>query len=146
MRAALPNTSQTARPFEIPSRFFRLRYDGARYPGAAGARGLGAGANCQRFAYEILRHFGREIPDFRSCELWNDTRFTRRVRRTRPLDLLLFNRTRRAWGAHVAVYLGSGRAIHLCKAMGRPAVWSLDEFAACDRYGVFLGAKRTTQP
>jgi len=126
----------------IPRRFFRVRYDGRRGPGSAGVRCLGAGANCQRFAYEMLRHYGREIRDFRSSELWADTRITRRVTRLRPLDLLLFNRTRRAWGAHVAVYLGSGMAIHLCKAVGRPAVWSLDEFAACARYRVFLGAKR----
>jgi hypothetical protein len=131
-----------ALPIAVPARFMRVRYDGARYPGAAGARGLGAGANCQRFAYEMLRHFGREIPDFRSSELWTDARFTKRVTRMRPLDLLLFNRTRRAWGAHVAVYLGRGRAIHLCKALGRPAIWSLGEFAQCDRYRVFLGVKR----
>jgi lipoprotein Spr len=135
MTAALPDASQIAHPLEIPPRFFRVRYDGRRYPGSAGA-------NCQRFAYEMLRHFGCEIPDFRSSELWADTCCTRRVKRMRPLDLLLFNRTRRAWGAHVAVYLGRGRAIHLCKAIGRPAVWSFDEFAACDRYRVFVGAKR----
>jgi lipoprotein Spr len=126
----------------IPARFMRVRYNGARYPGAAGARGLGGGANCQRFAYELLRHFGREIPDFRSSELWTDRRFTKRVVRMRPLDLLLFNRTPRACGAHLAVYLGGGRAIHLCKALGRPAIWSLEEFAACERYRIFLGARR----
>jgi hypothetical protein len=121
-----PSAARSA-PLAIPSRFMRVRYDGRRYPGAPGSRGLGAGANSQRFAYEILRHFGREIPALRSSELWSDTRFTRRVIRTRPLDLLLFNRTRRAWGAHVAVYLGSGIAIHLCQAVGRPAIWSLNE-------------------
>jgi hypothetical protein len=142
MSAAMRRTARAAVPITIPPRFFCVRYRGARYPAAAGARGLGAGANCQRFAYEFLRHFGRAIPDFRSSELWRDTRFTRRVAKLRPLDLLLFNRTRRAWGAHVAVYLGRRMAIHLCKEVGRPAIWSLDEFAASERYRTFVGAKR----
>ncbi len=126
----------------IPRKFLRVQYNGACYPGAPNLRGLAQGANCQHFAYELLRHFGRAVPDLRSSDLWNDTHYTRRVVRLRPLDLLLFNRTRRAWGAHVAVYLGRGRAIHLSKQVGTPIVWTLEEFAEHERYQVYLGTKR----
>lgn len=126
----------------IPRKFLRVRYKGACYPGAPNLRGLAQGANCQHFAYELLRHFGRTVPDLRSSDLWKDTRFTRPVVRLQPLDLLLFNRTRRAWGAHVAVYLGRGRAIHLSKQAGTPIVWTLEEFAERERYRVYIGAKR----
>jgi lipoprotein Spr len=126
----------------IPRKFLRVQYNGACYPGAPDLRGLAQGANCQHFAYELLRHFGRAVPDLRSSDLWSDTRFTRPVVRLRPLDLLLFNRTRRAWGAHLAVYLGGGRAIHLSKQVGTPIVWTLEEFAEHERYRVYLGAKR----
>src|SRR6266545_5225071 len=42
-------------PLPIPARFHHVRYDGARYPGAAGVVGLDGGANCQQFAYELIR-------------------------------------------------------------------------------------------
>jgi len=129
-------------PVTVPFRFFRVRYDGRRYPGSADLRGLEEGANCQQFAYELVRCFGRTIPDFRSSDLWRDTRFTSRVEKLRPLDLMLFNRSRRTWGAHVAVYLGRGRAIHLCKQIGHPVIWTRAEIASHERYRVYLGAKR----
>lgn len=127
---------------ELPRRFLRVKYNGAHFPGAPNLRGLAHGANCQHFAYELLRHFGLALPDFRSSDLWSDKRFTRRVVRLLPLDLLLFNRTHRARGAHVAVYLGERRAIHLSKQIGTPVIWSLEQFAEHDRYRVCLGAKR----
>ncbi|MFZ0659535.1 MAG: hypothetical protein WAM05_12495 [Candidatus Binataceae bacterium] len=126
----------------IPRKFLRVQYNGACYPGAPNLHGLAQGANCQHFAYELLRHFGRAMPNLRSSDLWSDTRFTRRVVRLLPLDLLLFNRTRRAWGAHLAVYLGRGRAIHLSKQLGTPAVWTLEDFAEHEPYRLCLGAKR----
>jgi cell wall-associated NlpC family hydrolase len=101
-----------------------------------------SGANCQRFAYELWRHYGYEIANFRSQELWNDAAWTFVVKRLRPLDLLLFNRDPEARGAHIGVYLGDHRVIHLSKQMGKPVVWPLEEFARHDRYKIFLGAKR----
>ena len=38
--------------------------------------------------------------------------------------------------------VGPGRVAHLCKEVGRPAVWPLDEFAARPRYRVLVGMKR----
>ena len=126
---------------EIPARFMRVRYNGAAHP-LARVAGLEEGANCQRFVYALLEHFGYPIAPMRSSELWTDNRFTRRVDRMRPLDILMFNRNEAAWGAHLALYLGEQRAIHLSREVGHPAIWSLDEFARLPRYRVPLGIKR----
>ncbi|MFI8510235.1 hydrolase [Streptomyces sp. NPDC085460] len=131
----------------LPAEFLSVRYDGSRFPGAASVAarpGLGPGANCQLYAYEVLRHFGLNPPDLRSSELWDDTERTVRVPvdGLRPLDLLLFNSVDRAYGAHVGVWAGEGEILHLCAEAGRPVVWRPEDFAARERYGVLLGAKR----
>ncbi|MGO9454751.1 MAG: NlpC/P60 family protein [Candidatus Binataceae bacterium] len=128
------------RPLRIPARFRNVRYDGSCYPGHA--EGLRRGANCQHFAYEFLRHYGFQVPNLRSSELWTDANFSTIARRIRPLDLILFNRTRKAWGAHVGVYLGDKQVLHLCKSAGHPEIWTLDQFAATTAYRALLGAKR----
>src|ERR1700733_2908877 len=84
---------------KIPARFMKVRYNGAAHPFASIA-GLEAGANCQRFAFALLEHFGYAIAPMRSSELWDDRSFTRRVKRMRPCDILMFNREENAWGAH----------------------------------------------
>ena len=127
---------------DIPSAFWTVPYDGARFP----ATDIAAGANCQAFAYALLRHFGRSISDFRSSELWDDASETERVADLAPLDLLLFNRTADAYGAHVGVYLGEGRVIHLSQRVGRPAIWPLERFAREPGYEVLVGAKRVVTP
>lgn len=133
----------------VPEPFMEVRYNGARYPGAHYSRSvsgadtdLSAGANCQLFAYALLRHFGLVVPPLRSSELWADTRYTERVRDLGPLDLLFWNKTGKTWGAHVGVYLGDGHAVHLARGLGIPVVWPLAEFGQHDKYQIFLGAKR----
>ena len=115
-----------------------MPYRGACFP----VSDIASGANCQAFAYALLRHFGRAISDFRSSDLWDDASETERVRDLEPLDLLLFNRTTDPYGAHVGLYLGEGRVIHLAKRVGLPAVWPLERFAREPGYEVFIGAKR----
>ncbi|MGW2934399.1 hydrolase [Streptomyces sp. NPDC001156] len=130
---------------DLPSAFWSVPYVGSRFPGspAVAARpSLAAGANCQLFAYEVLRHFGLTPPALRSSDLWTDTRATVRVSAARPLDLMLFNATADPYGAHVGVRVGEGRVLHLCAEMGRPAVWEPAEFAARERYRVLVGIKR----
>jgi cell wall-associated NlpC family hydrolase len=126
----------------LPERFQTVRYVYDRYPGVPGLRGVEDGANCQVFAYEVLRHFGYEVPDVRSSELWEDTSTTVPVEVIEPLDLLLFNSTEESFGAHVGVYLGSGKILHLCKELGHPAVWAWEDFASRPHYQVLVGAKR----
>jgi hypothetical protein len=120
-----------------------MRYDGRCYPGSPVQ--LDGRGNCQTFAYAVLRHFGRVIPDFRSSELWADRRFTFEADPFAPLDILLFNISPDAFGAHVGIYVGCERVLHLSKQAGIPAVWMLDEFTRNPRYRVQIGAKRTRE-
>ena len=130
-------------PLTIPARFQHVRYNGAHYPGAEGVVGLDGGANCQQFAYELIRHFGFAPPDYRSSELWEDETHTQVVPgELAPCDLLLFNRTSAAWGAHVAVHLGSQFAIHLSQRAGTPLIWTIEDFRLRPEYACFIGAKR----
>lgn len=67
---------------------------------------------------------------------------TRQVSDLQPLDLLFFAPTTDAYGAHLAVYLGDNEAIHLARAVGKPATWPVERFATVERYRTFIGAKR----
>jgi hypothetical protein len=132
---------------ELPDAFWEVRYVGARYPGAPAVvsrPGLADGANCQLFAYEVLRHFGLTPPELRSSELWLDTAASQRVAVPRPLDLVLVNMSRDAWGAHVGVWAGDDKVLHLCAEVGRPALWNLPMFAVRPSYRVLVGFKRVT--
>ncbi|WP_445222348.1 hypothetical protein ACKWRH_07810 [Bradyrhizobium sp. Pa8] len=63
----------------------------------------------------------------------------------RPLDLVLFNRTKSSWGAHVALYLGDDQAIHLSKNQLAPVIRPLAQFPELPEYRTFVGAKRLRQ-
>ena len=120
----------------------RVRYNGARHPLAGPGSIFDEGANCKRFVFELLRHFGYEVGAMRSSELWDDRRFTRPVSRMRQLDILMFNRTDRSWGAHLALCLGNGLAVHLSEQVGRAAIWEVSEFPKHERYRSLVGIKR----
>lgn len=124
----------------LPAAFRTVIYNGSAIPD--GQHDLSGGANCQRYAYAVLAHFGRSLPPFRSSELWADKDHTDLASDFEPLDLLLFAEHPEPFGAHVAVYAGDGMALHLCRAVGVPAVWSLAAFVSQTRYTYLLGAKR----
>ena len=127
----------------IPQHFWDVRYDQNHDPDTPELKSIDESPNCQNFAYEILRHFGRTIPNFRSSNLWEDTQHTTVVSEYQPLDLLLFNRTEKPWGTHVALCVGDGEAIHLSKILSAPVVWPIAQFAERPEYRVLIGAKRT---
>lgn len=129
---------------QLPDSFWRARYDGDRDPCAGPPEGVEHGANCQRFAYEVLRFFGREVPALRSSELWADDQFSERVDEPEPLDLILFAGSADSFGAHIGVHVDERRVLHLCEEVGTPVVWTLDQFASRDRYSVTVGIKRIT--
>lgn len=126
----------------IPAHLLTVRYNAGVHPGVAHPADLSTGANCQVFAYELLAHFGIAFPPLRSSELWADTEHSRVVTEFQPLDLLLFGKTADAFGAHVAVHVGEGRAIHLSRAVGLPVEWAVEDFATYENYRVLIGAKR----
>lgn len=137
--------SEEERLSPLPERIWATPYVGSRFPGSravAEKPGLTEGANCQLFAYAVLRHYALDVPGWRSSDLWDDTGLTERIAHARPLDLALFNATDDAWGAHVGVVVGEGRVLHLSAEVGRPAVWGLADFAARDRYRTLIGFKR----
>ncbi len=130
---------------QLPAAFWTVPYVGSRFPGSravADRPDFALGANCQLFAYEVLRHFDLAPPALRSSELWTDTQTTVRVAVAQPLDLLLFNASNDAYGAHVGVWVNEGRVLHLCAETGRPAVWEMSKFATRQRYRVVVGIKR----
>lgn len=126
---------------DIPRQFLTIRFDYDRHPRSA-EFDFNQGANCQLYAYALLRHFGVEVPPFRSSELWEDEMHTRKVSELQPLDLLLFNRTDHPWGAHVAVHIGDERVIHLSRKVGVPAIAAVEEMLLQPEYRIFIGAKR----
>jgi hypothetical protein len=125
----------------LPPHFWSVRYDGEVTPKNALER-MNETANCVVYAYEVLAHFGREVPPFWSSELWADMASTRIVDKPEPLALMLFAAEPVAYAAHVGVYVGEGLVLHLCKEVGEPVVWPLREFAARDRYRTLVGIKR----
>lgn len=134
---------------QLPASFWTVPYAASRFPGSAAVAarpGLAAGANCQLFAYEVLRHFGLAPQPLRSSDLWHDTDATARVQVPRPLDLLLFNAVDDPYGAHVGVWIDDDAVVHLCAEVGRPVVWALADFAGRERYRVLVGAKRVMNP
>ncbi|WP_395817870.1 hypothetical protein [Devosia sp.] len=125
---------------DLPAHFWDVVYDGTSTP--LNTPDLAGRANCQVFAYAVLKHFGRVVPPLRSSELWTDPTGISAVAPLEPLDLLLFAPTTDPFGAHVAVSLGDDRALHLAKQVGRPAIWTLAQFAALPEYRVLLGGRR----
>jgi cell wall-associated NlpC family hydrolase len=127
---------------EVPAHFFSVQYNGRQYPGTKNTYEPFKEANCQLFAYELLRYFGKQIPDFRSSDLWEDELWTYRVSSVKPLDLFLYNSKNKSWGAHVGIYLGGDKIIHLSKEIKHPIIWSHQDFLSNSRYKFFIGAKR----
>jgi cell wall-associated NlpC family hydrolase len=127
---------------DIPPEFLKVPYNGANFPGAADFDGFTTGANCQVFAYAFLAHYGIELPPFRSSELWNDREYTVVVTEFEPLDLLLFCEHQQAYGAHVTVYVGDERVVHLALHHGYPRVESIIDLQHYHTYRYFVGAKR----
>ena len=127
----------------IPAHFWRIEYDQSHDRNSQVLPSISQSPNCQNFAYALLKHFGYDISPFRSSDLWEDSKETLVVAgELAALDLLLFNRTSNPWGAHVALYLGEGKAIHLSKNETRPVIWSFPRFQTLPEYQAFIGAKR----
>lgn len=118
-------------------------YVGSAHPLADAPGPIEAGANCQRYAYAVLALYEIMVPGVRSSELWTHARI-RQVsdQDLQPLDLVLFNESPSAFGAHVGVQMAADQVLHLCAEVGRPAMWSHSEFAERARYGRFVGGVR----
>lgn len=126
-------------PIFIPSHLRSTVYDESCYPGSIRKQNR---ANCQRYAYDFLDFHGRKVPEFRSSELWSDTISTTQVNVFEPLDLLLFNHSSDAWGAHVGAYLGHNLVLHLSKSNNLPKIETLSSLLQYPSYIHLIGGKR----
>lgn len=142
IRKVYKNTSLSLSPVFIPEQFQGVPYRGEFYPGAPNLGPLKQGANCQVFAYEFLRYHGFFIPDFRSSNLWEDKTYTQQIRKPEPLDLILVHDNQDSWGAHVGVYVGQDKVLHLSKSIGFPAVEPLEDLTKKPKYRFLIGFKR----
>lgn len=129
----------------VPPHFEDVRYVSDRIPGVADDDDLTLGANCQLFAYCLLRQLGKNPPELRSSELWSDRLHTEEVTELRPLDLMLYNNTAGSYGAHVAVYVGGGVVYHLSKKNDRPKYEAHTAMLMQPEYAFFIGAKRVKE-
>lgn len=128
--------------FEIPENFVDVNYNPQRIPSVEDQSDLALGANCQVYAYELLRYFGKHPPMLRSSELWSDDRYTKKVESYEVLDLMLYNKSSESYGAHVGVYVGNGKVLHLSQDIGHPVIQSHNELLLNKKYLYFIGSKR----
>lgn len=127
----------------IPPYLMEIQYNGRIIPNGKTHNITITGANCQVFAYHILRSHGLIVPDYRSSELWEDSEFSEKITDNfQPLDLLFFNKKNEAYGAHIAIYLGDNKVIHNSKKIGLPVIWDMETFFKKSKYAVLLGGKR----
>lgn len=127
----------------IPRWLVNIKYNARIIPNGKKHDIEKTGANCQVFAYYLLRHHCLNVPDFRSSELWEDTQYSTEVSGDyQPLDLLFFHKENKSYGAHIAVYIGNNKVLHLSKKEGFPVVWDMDSFKEYPEYQFLLGGKR----
>jgi hypothetical protein len=98
-------------------------------------------ANCQVFAYELLRYNWKTIPDFRSSELCIDKQYSFIVNSFKPLDILFFNDKQEFYGSHLWVYIWNNKIIHLSKSIWKPVIWELEQFNKNKKYQIFYELK-----
>jgi hypothetical protein len=126
----------------IIQELLEVRYESSRIPGIDNQSNLSLGANCQVFAYEFLKVNDIEIPNFRSRELWEDEIYTKIVKDFKPLDLMLYSKDGKSFGAHLAVYIGFGDVIHLSADNRVYEIIEHENIIKNQKYKCFVGAKR----
>ena len=127
---------------KISDHFFSVAYKSDRIPGLPDQSDLSLGANCQVFAYELLKCNGLEAGTHRSSELWADETYSEKVSAFKPLDLMLYSENGDSYGAHIGVYLGDGNVIHLSFNNGTAEIIAHTELLKSPKYRYFIGAKR----
>ncbi|MCP4522329.1 MAG: C40 family peptidase [Cytophagales bacterium] len=109
---------------DIPEKFHKVEYNLARIPGCEAQENLALKANCQVYVYELLKSFGKQSLQLRSKELWEDIQVTQQVKEEnlQPLDIMLYNNKEEAFGAHIGVYIGDGKVLHLSQGNNIPMI------------------------
>ncbi|MDD3793732.1 MAG: cell wall hydrolase [Candidatus Gracilibacteria bacterium] len=127
----------------IPNYFINIVYNSKIIPNETKYDIIKTGANCQVFSYELLRFNNKKVPDLRSKELWEDNIYSKVIFNDfKPLDILFFNSKSEYYGAHLGVYIGNNKVLHISKDIGYPVIWEIKDFQNVEKYKFFLGAKR----
>lgn len=100
------------------------------------------GANCQVYAYEILRLNWKNVPDLRSSEMWVDNKFSFEVHNYEELDLIFFNNSSESYWAHVWLYIWDNKVLHNTNKTGWVEIWNLEQFKNYEDYQFILWWKR----
>jgi hypothetical protein len=100
------------------------------------------GANCQVFAYEILKFNWKKVPDLRSSEMWADNKISFEVHDFEKLDLIFFNNSTESYWAHVWLYIWNNKVIHNTNKTWWVEIWDLEEFRKYEDYQFILWWKR----
>ena len=103
-------------------------------------------ANCQVYAYEILRFNDLFVPDLRSSELWSDSKDSTTISDNYELlDILFSNENNDSWGAHLGLYIWENKVLHNSKDIWWPAIFDIWDFTKINKYSCFLWGKRLKQ-
>jgi lipoprotein Spr len=128
---------------KTPKWLMDIKYNARIIPNGEEHDIINTGANCQVYAYNLLRHNGLFVPDLRSSELWADTEYSTLITENyQPLDILFFHKKNDSYGAHIAVFLGDNKVIHNAKKIGLPIIWDIEIFFEYPAYQFLLGGKR----
>lgn len=55
---------------------------------------------------------------------------------------MLYHNKPNAWGAHVGLYIGDNKVLHLSAEVGKPEIRKHEDFKLSGKYIYFIGAKR----
>lgn len=127
---------------KIPDWFMEIKYNPKIFPNWKIHDYKKDGANCQVFAYEILRLNWKNIPDLRSSEMWEDAYFSKEVDSYIPWDLLFFSSNNQSWWAHVWLYIWNNKVIHNTNKTWWVEIWDLEDFKQYEEYKNLLWWKR----
>jgi lipoprotein Spr len=126
----------------IPKKFYKIPYNSHNFPNNDKQIDIKDGANCQFFVYTLLEYFGYPKLTFRSSELFDDKEETINVSNAEVFDIIMFNNVDKSYGAHLGLYIGKDKVIHLSKEVGLPSIWTFSNFNNTDKYCKIVGIKR----
>lgn len=128
---------------KFPERYMDIVYNPSIVPDKKEKNIINTGANCQVYAYELLRFNNKNIPDYRSRELWEDTIYSNIVSwEYQPLDILFFNKELNPYGAHLGIYIWDNKVLHNSKDIWKSSIFELNNFKEIGKYKICIWAKR----
>lgn len=128
---------------KLPEWYMDIKYNPKIVPDWKKQDIISTWSNCQVYAYELLRLNNKNVPDYRSSELWEDTIYSNIVSwEYEPLDILFFNKENNPYGAHLGIYIWNNKVLHNSKDIWKPAISEFGYFQEIEKYKICIWAKR----